>query len=111
MFDLGCVLLIVQRLSVAETIRQARRARNAILQRMETEIEGALVHGEFDLYHDPNVHTSIHDFMSFALIWLIRPDVHHNNLEQLAGCAVQRASRCADMADGSVGVEAMQEVG
>lgn len=34
---------------------------------METEIKAALVHGEFKLYHGPNVHTNIYAFVSFSL--------------------------------------------
>jgi hypothetical protein len=48
---------------------------------METEIEGAFVHGRFKLYHGPNVHTSNHDFMSFGLDRLICSDVRHSDFE------------------------------
>ena len=61
------VLLIVQRLRMTETIRQGQFPRRAIAQRIETEIERAVVHGEFEIYHGTNVHPIIHGLMSFGL--------------------------------------------
>jgi hypothetical protein len=52
------VLLIVQRLRMTETVRQGQFSRRAIAQRIETEIEGVVVHGEFEIYHGTNVHPS-----------------------------------------------------
>ncbi len=52
-FVVGGISLVIQRLRVTETVRQSRRARHVVAQGMETEIEAALVHGEFKLYHGP----------------------------------------------------------
>ncbi len=61
---LSCVFLIVQRLRVTQTIRQGRFARRAITQRIEMEIEGAVVLGEFKIYHSANVHPNIYGLMT-----------------------------------------------
>jgi len=64
---LSRVFLIVQRFRVTQTIRQGRFVRRAITQRIEKEIEGAVVHGEFKIYHGANVHPNVDGLMTSGL--------------------------------------------